>query len=62
MGAGTRVEITLVEGDAMKAIVAGYRLEVFFEHFQETRVSLFYIPIFRCDRTCGSGFAPMNSS
>lgn len=56
------MEITLVEGDAMKAIVAGYRLEVFFEHLQETRVSLFYIPIFSCNRTCGSGFAPFNSS
>ena len=62
MGAGTRVEFTLVEGDAMKAIVAGYRLEVFFEHLQDTRVSLFYIPIFKCDRTCGSGLAPVNSS
>ena len=36
MGAGVRVEITLVEGDAMKAIVAGYRLKVFFEHLQDT--------------------------
>jgi hypothetical protein len=62
MGAGTRVEFTLVEGDAMKAIVAGYRLKVFFEHLQDTRVSLFYIPIFKCDRTCGSGLAPVNSS
>ena len=33
MGAGTRVEFTLVEGDAMKAIVAGYRLEVFLFFF-----------------------------
>ena len=36
MGAGTRVEITLVEGDAMKAIVAGYRLEVFLFFFFRT--------------------------
>ena len=66
MGAGTRVEFTLVEGDAMKAIVAGYRLEVFlfffFEHLQETHATLFYIPIFSCDGTCGSGFALVNYS
>jgi hypothetical protein len=36
MGAGTRVEFTLVEGDAMKAIVAGYRLEVFLFFFFRT--------------------------
>ena len=62
MGAGTRVEITLVEGDAKHALVAGDRLKVIFDDLQDTRVSLCDIPIFKCDRTCGSGLAPVNSS